>query len=229
MIEKAIQAEQQYIQNRVNGIETAPLIDILREYGFDSLDEYRNQKTEFEFSNLNFHEMNTTSDVAFQVIGQILQNEKPILLFEDHATPFIYHGNEDYDRKAAEKLGITVYEGGYRGGTIVGGIGDLSIGIFFPSSIEYRSEYFLNKLVEIFQKHGMKAEVNNNDIMVDGEKVIGASVLETENYFGFVAYVSFSDKTEMIKQVCGNAAKKPGFIQGMTIDELEEELRLWLL
>lgn len=229
MIEKAIQAEQQYIQNRINGIETTPLIDILKEYGFNSLEEYYKQKTEFEFSSLDFHEMNTTSDVAFQVIGQILRNEKPILLFENHATPFIYHGNEEYNHEAAEKLGITVYEGGYMGGTIVGGIGDLSIGIFFPSHIEYRSKYFLNKLVEIFQKHNVNAEINNNDIMIDGKKVIGTACLETENYYGFVAYVSFSDKSELVKQVCGDAIKQPGFITGMTLEKLEEELREWLL
>ena len=35
--------------------------------------------------------------------------------------------------------------------------------------------------------------------MVNNRKVIGTSTLSTDNYFGFVAYVSFNDKTELIK------------------------------
>lgn len=36
----AINAEQQYINDRINGIETRSLIDILRDYNFTSLNEY---------------------------------------------------------------------------------------------------------------------------------------------------------------------------------------------
>ena len=65
--------------------------------------------------------------------------------------------------------------------------------------------------------------------MVNNRKVIGTSTLSTDNYFGFVAYVSFNDKTKLIKQVCGNKLKQPGFLTNITVEELEEELRQWLL
>ena len=44
----AINAEQQYINDRINGIETRPLIDILRDYDFTSLDEYYLAKKEWQ-------------------------------------------------------------------------------------------------------------------------------------------------------------------------------------
>ncbi|WP_254555383.1 hypothetical protein, partial [Salmonella enterica] len=77
-------------------------------------------------------EVHTTSNVAFETIRNILIDENPVLLFEKHETPFIYHGDEDYNIEGARSSNITVYEGGYAGGTIVGDAGDLSIGIFLP-------------------------------------------------------------------------------------------------
>ncbi len=225
----AFYAEEQYITSRAADEESRPLADILREHGFDSLEAYHTAKQEWLFSQCDFTEMNTVSDVAFQVIGQILQNEKPVLLFENHATPFIYRGDKELDVEKAKAAGITVYDGGYAGGTIVGGVGDLSIGIFFPLSIELRADYFLRKLADIFQAHGVPAVVDHNDILVDGAKVIGSAHLVTENYYGFVAYVSFSDKAELVRTICGDAVKKPGYLTGITLPELEEALRAWLL
>ena len=225
----AFYAEERYITSRAAGEESRPLADILREHGFDSLEAYHAAKQEWLFAQCAFTEMNTTSDVAFQVIGQILRNEKPVLLFEDHATPFIYRGDKDLDVEKAEAAGITVYDGGYAGGTIVGGVGDLSIGIFFPLFIELRADYFLRKLADIFQAHGVSAVVDHNDILVDGAKVIGSAHLATENYYGFVAYVSFSDKAELVREICGDAVKKPGYLIGITPPELEEALSAWLL
>ena len=148
---------------------------------------------------MNFTEVHTISDVAFETIRNILIAENPVLLFEKHETPFIYHGDEDYNIERARASNITVYEGGYAGGTIVRDAGDLSIGIFLPIEIDLNSKFFLNKIAEILNKYNTPAVVDNNDIMVNNRKVIGTSTLSTDNYFGFVAYVSFNDKTELIK------------------------------
>ena len=47
----AINAEQQYINDRINGIETRSLVDILRDYDFTSLDEYYLAKKEWQLQN----------------------------------------------------------------------------------------------------------------------------------------------------------------------------------
>ena len=205
------------------------ICNILKEFGYNNLEDYNNDKKLFQLSQLNFTEVHTTSNVAFETIRNILIAEDPVLLFEKHETPFIYHGDEDYNIEGARASNITVYEGGYAGGTIVGDVGDLSIGIFLPIEIDLNSKFFLNKIAEILNKYNTPAVVDNNDIMVNNRKIIGTSTLSTDNYFGFVAYVSFSDKTELIKQVCGNNLKQPGFLINITVEELEEELRQWLV
>ena len=226
MIEQAIEAEQVYLQKRLEGEDVA--LD-LSEYGYENLDAYFADKRDYQFHALDYTEMWTTDEKAFADIAAILQAEKPVLLFEKHPEPFIYLGSKDYDAAAIEASGIKAYDGGYLGGTIVGGTGDLSVGIFFPKEIDVRADHIINELVGILIVNGVNAYKDNNDIMLDGRKVAGTARLETDTYYGFVAYVSFSDNAELVRQICGDSEKKPSFISSMTADAFVEAVRQWLL
>lgn len=228
-IAEAIKAEEAYINNRLNGVEARPMVDIVADYGFDSLASYHEQKSLYLFEHAEYTEVHTTDEKAFEDISKILIAEKPTLLFEKHDEPFIYLGSKEYDAAAVKASGIKAYDGGYLGGTIVGGTGDLSVGIFYSSLIDIRADYILDRIAEILQKHGINAVKDNNDILVNGKKVAGTACLETNSFYGFVAYLSFSNNAEIVKQICGESEKKPGFIDGITADEFMEEMRQWLL
>ena len=155
--------------------------------------------------------------------------KQPTLLFGDSDKTFIYHGNEEYNAQTVKELDIPVYEIGYEGGTIVGAAGDLSIGIFYPDTIDLRSDYILDKIASILQNHGIAAQVDNNDVLVDGKKVLGSAHLTSNGFFVFVAYASFSDKSELIQKICGNAAKAPSYLTGISRSELIRGMSEWLV
>ena len=60
-IRKAIEKEKEYISNIINNIDTPALIDLLKEYGFNSLDDYFTAKKEYQFLNcgMKIKEINT--------------------------------------------------------------------------------------------------------------------------------------------------------------------------
>ena len=228
-MDELITIEEQYIQDSLNGAVLRPLNEIVQEHNFASLDEYYEAKRWWLFNELQFTEQITTSSTAFTDIATILQNEQPVLLFEKHETPFIYHGDESFNEQEAARQSITVYEGGYMGGTIVGQTGDLSVGIFFPKKIEVRMQDLLHKISKVLINFGENSEVSGNDILVDGQKVVGAAHLSTSNYYGFVAYVSFTNKNELVEHICGAATKKPGALTKLSVEEFQEAIRTWLL
>lgn len=228
-MDELITIEEQYVQDSLNSMASRSLNEIVQERGFATLDEYYKAKQQWLFNELQFTEQITTSSMAFADIATILQNEQTVLLFEKHETPFIYHGDEPFNEEEAARQSIPVYEGGYMGGTIVGQIGDLSVGIFFPKKIEVRMQDLLHKISEILVSFGENAEVSGNDIMVDGQKAVGAAHLSTSNYYGFVAYISFTNKDELVERICGEATKKPGALTKLSVEEFQEALRTWLL
>ena len=118
--------------------------------------------------------------------------KQPTLLFGDSDKTFIYHGNEEYNAQAVKDLQIPVYEIGYEGGTIVGAAGDLSIGIFYPDTIDLRSDYILDKIVSILQNHGIAAEVDSNDVLVDDKKVSACNSISKTIEDAAQSYVYFN-------------------------------------
>lgn len=222
MIGQAIQAEKDYIKNKLLNLPFRPLITIMQEYGYENLDAYFQAKRDYLIKSLNFNIVYYKGDNIFETVRELLAKEEPVILFVEHQEPFIYHGNKAYNLEAAQEALLDVHEGGYAGGTIIGDKGDLSIGIFYPNEIDVNSNYFLDIISEALSTFNIQSTVDNNDLMIDGKKVLGSAMLSTENYNAFVSYLSFSDKAELIKEICGESTKVPGFISSISIKELEQ-------
>lgn len=222
MIEQAIQAEKDYIKNKLLNSYTRPLITIIQEYGYENLDAYFQAKRDYLIKLLNFNIIYYKGNDIFETVEELLNKEEPAILFVEHQEPFIYHGNKAYNLDAAQEAMLDVHEGGYTGGTIIGDKGDLSIGIFYPNEIDVNSNYFLDTISEALSLFNIQSTVDNNDLMVDNKKVLGSAMLTAENYNAFVSYLSFGDKTKLIKEICGENAKAPGFISGVSIKKLEQ-------
>jgi lipoate-protein ligase A len=72
---------------------------------------------------------------------------------------------------------------------------------------------------------------DNNDILVNGEKVCGSMTRETDKVFVWATQISFRDYSEYIKKICQKPAiKKPAYIDSslLTRDLLEKEIIAWL-
>ena len=231
-IRKAIEKEKEYISNIINNIDTPALIDLLKEYGFNSLDDYFTAKKEYKFLNcgMKIKEINTGDGI--ETIMNLLINKSPTLLFNEKNETFVYRLTDEMNDEYCINNNIPVYDIYADGGTIVVKNGDLSIAIIIPDDIEINSEYILNGIKNILLKYFEHVEVNNNDIMINNQKCIGSTSINKNGMMAFLAYCSFSDKSELIRNICtAPSSKIAGYIDSSLLsrDRLKEELSLWLL
>ena len=227
---KAIQEEQDYIADRKNGIDTS-LIDRLIPYGYDNLTEYFNDKREHLFKEwipevrpIDVRTITTDLEAAVRA-----ENYGVYISFADGL--YAFHGTDDIDCKLCEELGICVAELYHQGGTIIGSNADLGIEIIAPLSIGLDSDYILNKFFEIISSYVDNTALDGNDILINGEKVMGSMSRNVGNVFVWAAQVSFQDYTDIIAQVCHKKSnKKPGYIDSnkLSRNKLEEVIIAWL-
>ena len=230
-IEKAIEKEKEYLTYRMKGEEPFHLIEAVNEFGFGTLEKYFNAKREYEISNLTVQLIETSPEKAIGDVLKTISERKPALLLADTEYTLVWNGNNStFNETYCSECNIPIYPLSTGGGTIVSTNGDLNIGICIPSSIINNAKFVLDKFVDIFSKYTSKTvDISGNDILVDGYKVLGSSTYDSNQMFMFITPVSFSDKTELISHICTKHSEKiPGFIDFMTRDELEGEVRTWL-
>lgn len=229
-IQRAIEEEKLYIQDRLNNIDTS-LISRLSQYGYNSLDEYFTEKREHLFGQWNpevyYVDVNTlTTDLETAV-----QNEKYGIYISTTNSLYAFHGSDEIDYELCEKLGVVVAEVFHHGGTIIGGVEDLGIEFVIPQSFGITTKFMLDKFYNIISKYETNVEVSGNDILVNGEKVLGSMTRHVGNAFVWAAQISFCEHRDIIEQICmKRSTKKPGTIKNekLTKQELLREVFEWL-
>ena len=228
-IEKAIEIEERYIENRLNGQEVTPLNASIQECGFDTLDDYFEAKRIYLISKAKLAEYRSSVSNAVPTLQKLIATRTPSILIVESDDYFVYHGSEEFNRTRCEELNIPVYEVQHMGGTIVGGAGDLSIGVIVPDYIDINSEWVLNGFCNIISKYINGAEVANNDILINGKKVLGSAIFQVNGMFALVAYISYGDRSEIISQICPpHKGKEPGYIVDLPRETFEDEVLQWL-
>ena len=91
-------------------------------------------------------------------------------------------------------------------------------------------QYFLNRFARLFRQYTNKTVVvKGNDVIVDGNKIMGGASCERSNVFMFLTSISLSDKTHLINCICRkHSTKQPGHIDFIDADELMVEVKKWL-
>ena len=230
-IKKAVEAEKEYIAHRIKGEEPFHLVDAVKECGFETLEEYFAAKREHELSALSFEAVETTPTKAIADVLETIARKKTRVLFADTKFTIVWNGDgSEFDREYCAKHGIPVLPIQTAGGTIVSTKGDLNIGICLPAAPGVEVEDVLRKLAEIFRKRTDKSvEIDGNDILIGGHKVLGCSAYRTNGMFMFITPVSFSDKSELIGNICTKrSGKTAGHIDFMSAEELRTEVAEWL-
>ena len=230
-IVKAIEKEAEYISHRMKGEEPFHFSDAMRECGFDTLEEYFTAKKGYELSALSFEAIETTPEQAISDVLKVIQDKKTAVLFANTERTLVWNGNNSqFNESYCDECGIPVYPLQTGGGTIVSTAGDLNIGICVPNDICADNQFILNGLANIFRKHtDKKVEVNGNDVLVDGFKVLGSSTYNSNGMFMFITPISFSEKSELIASICRkHSEKQPAHVDFMDSTTFRQEVSEWL-
>lgn len=230
-IVKAIEKEREYLEYRKQDKEPFHLIDVVKECGFESLNEYFEEKTQYEFEHLQFDVIETTPIKAIANVLDCIAKKKTALLFAETPFTLIWNGNNSkFNEEYCILHKIPIFPIQTSGGTIVSTAGDLNIGICIPDRNGVSLTFILNGLANIFRKYTDKdIVVDGNDILVNNKKVLGSSTYKMNNVFVFIAPVSMTEKSELIENIClKKSSKIPTHINFMTADELRQEVSKWL-
>lgn len=227
----AMNKEREYLSFRAKGEEPYHLVDAVKEYGFESLNEYFEAKRDFEFTHQKFELIETTPEKMVANIFDIIEKKRTSFLFTITDKTLVWNGNNGaYNAEYCNECGIPIYSFYTGGGTIVSTPGDFNFGICVPLDTNVNCDYILNRISKIFKKYTNKqVEVSGNDIIVGGLKVLGSAFYKNNKMFMFVASVSMSNKNDLICNICyKHSTKQPGYIDFMTAEQLRGEIEKWL-
>ena len=185
-IQGAIEEERLYVADRMKSINTS-LPDRLQKYGYDSLTEYFAEKTEYLFNEWKPEVFRINEDfLDTEMEKAIINDDYGIYIIAPTGT-YAFHGDDVIDYDLCNELDVRVIEMGYSGGTIVGSDADLGILLVMPSSIGFTNNIIMNKFYDIISKRIDNVTIAGNDILVDGEKVLGSMTRNTGDSFVWAA------------------------------------------
>ena len=226
----AIEEEKRYVNDRLSGINTS-LSARLSPYGYDDLTVYFNEKRDCMFDQwipeVTYIDVSTLTTE----LEKAVREEKYGIYISVSDGLYAFHGNDEIDCELCKSLNVCVAELYHQGGTIIGSNADLGIEIVAPISIGLDSDFILNKFHEIISKYIDDVEIDGNDILVNGEKVMGSMRRNVGSVFVWAAQISFNDYSDIISKVCNKPAiKKPSYIDNekLSRNQLETEVLAWL-
>lgn len=164
-----------------------------------------------------------------------LKNQKPAFLYTikcDHNYAFLPMSYNDTSK--VEELGYIPVKLGYENsnGPILSASGDLRIYLILKKddNVNISYHYFLIKLREYLDEYFDDVSISNNDILIDGKKVLGGAMIEYNGMFVVIFQINFVNKEEHIRKVCILKKKQPGYIDSskVTAEQLKDEFLSWL-
>ena len=229
-LQHAMTEEKLYIVDRLNNVQTS-LIDRLKKYGYDNLEEYFIEKQAYLFDNWKPEVFYVDVKTLTTELEAAVQNGKYGIYISYADGLYAFHGSDAIDYELCKSLGVTVAELYHNGGTIIGSNADLGIEIVAPKELQLNSKFILDKFYEIIKRYEPTAVIAENDILVNGEKVLGSMSRNVGNAFVWAAQISFGEYNDVIEKVCSKRSiKRPGRIKHnqLTRNKLESEVLKWL-
>ena len=146
-----------------------------------------------------------------------LENKTPAFLYTikcDYNYAFVPMSYTDYD--VLEQCGYTPVKLGYENsnGPVLSASGDLRIYLILKKNkdVQISYHYFLIKLMDYLDNYFDDVSISNNDILIDGKKVIGGAAIEHSGMQIFVFQINFINKENEISKICNLKKKRPGYI-----------------
>lgn len=232
-IVKAIEIEKYYVERRMKGEYPFHLVDRIKECGFENLEEYFKKKTSYDFNSISFDVIDASSPQACvdDIFNVITQKKNAVIFVDIDFTMVWTQINSECNVEYCLKNNIPIIPVGSNGkGTLVSTPNDFGVGICVYKDHRFNLEYIVNGFVEIFRKYTNKEIVNQgNDIMYDGKKICGFTFYDTNNMFMVISPISFSEKSELVSNICTKPqVKQVGYIDFMDRETLKQEVSTWL-
>lgn len=236
-IEQGIEISNQHIYNVINEIpEEFPFVEQILNLGFRDLEDFFNQKREYQMQQcLKGKVIDVLPKDTMNIVYQFINNISfGIASIETHETCVHSGISEDKSLNVeyCNQHNIPIYYHEAPGGSIVATEGDYTIILSTPKEIDLSANYFLYHFKLLLEKYfPNNITTDGNDIFLNNKKVVGITTMKTEKLFLFSATFSFSDKINLINNICGNSYEKvPGFINPNILPpkQLKEEVLTWL-
>lgn len=229
-LEQAMAEEKRYVADRMQGINTS-LRERLVQYGYNTLDEYFAEKKAHTFNEWKPEVYYISVDTFAQDVENAINNADYGIYIPVADGLYAYHGTDEIDLDLCKSMGVRVIELNYQGGTIIGSANDFSIEILYPPAVGIDGHDIINKIAEIVSKYVDGVTISGNDLLVNGEKVMGSMERRVGNCCVWAAQISFGEYNEAIEKICNKkSAKKPSQIKRnlLSKDKLEREVLKWL-
>jgi len=146
----------------------------------------------------------TTFVDVTDLVSSILSSQREACVYcvgHEHAA--IVGRNAGANLQEISKRGVRLIQISHEGGTIITSPGDVQIGIFTEGYVghSYRDR-IIDNIVKLVRDNGYNAIVANNDILVNGRKVVGFG----SRMYGKILYtaiqVSIDIDVELIQSIC---------------------------
>lgn len=231
----AIQKEGEYIYDKIHNNDiNLNIYDYLEGTGYSDLYEFRNDAKDYWVKSQNY-EIVEEPVINADVPVPYLNSKTPAFLYTIDCVynyAFIPTSYDNYD--LIEEYGYTPVKLGYdnSNGPILSSDGDLRIYLILPKHdyIDITYGYFLSKFKTYFDRYFDNVVSSNNDILIDGNKVLGGSLFEYNDMLIIVFQINFVDKREDILNICGISPKTPGYVDSsiVTAEQTKNEFLTWL-
>ena len=228
-LQKAMLAEKKYINQRINNIN-ANFNEQLLKCGYQSIDEYFEDKRKYMFSQWN-PEVNYIDEdfLDTQMEANIQNGVDGIYIIVPKSKYYAFHGDDKINYEQCYELNVRPIEMHYKGGTIIGSKEDLGILLVIHRDMMMTNHIIMQRIIDIIKKDCPDAMVDGNDILINGEKVMGSMTRYVGNYFIWAAQFSFASHNELIEKICEKEQKKrPARFKFLTKQTIEKELIEWL-
>ena len=223
---KAMQAVELYERNK----SLKPFIEYIKPYGYISIDEYVHDEYNYKLkvSNLNINAYSLADIIPAMEFSFV--NKRNGAFTIDHNGTWAWVGKEGINLEKAQELGVMICNLNHQGGTIITDNNDINFSIItYDKYVMLPYYYFSDRLCSYLKDRGYIVTIDNNDIMYNGYKVAGMVHDDVGDMSRYSISLSLSDKTELISQLCLKPSiKVPGYITGVTKQELMEEIQSWL-
>lgn len=226
----AIEEEKRYVADRMNGANTS-LAQRLSVYGYINLSDYFFDKKNYLFSKW-------IPEIRYVDIAEVSQAVEKAIAEKDYGVYipvvdglYAYHGTDDIDHELCKNLNVRVVDMNYVGGTIIGSSDDFSIEILLPNDIGITANEIITKIASIISTHINGVSIDGNDILINGEKVLGSMTRRINGVFVWAAQATFGNYVKEIEKICNKKSiKKPSRINSekLTKRSLENEVIAWL-
>ena len=236
-VEQGIALNNQHIYNVEHNVaEPVSFIDQIKGLGYESLEEFFNEKIEYEMQQILKGKIYKVAPKdAMPTLRRLVQSREYGVVSVYTTETCVHHGQDTskyLNREYCEAHNIPIYPYDSFGGNIVATQGDYSVALLLPITTDISAGFVLEKKKQILLGYFDNVEIQDNDILINGKKVAGATSFGTESYFFLIYHFSMSEKEELITNICGapTTGKHPGYIDTtiLSTEQLMEDFLSWL-